>query len=96
MKWVDYLSPFALWCVTISSELQSHLTIFLRALVDAELCGKYTTLANQTAFLRMVFDESDESLLHNLALCGSVHLIPVESSEYEPSEYHICGDIFAS
>jgi len=37
--------------------------------------------------LKTVFEESDESLLHVLALCGSVHLDPLETLECEASEY---------
>ena len=53
--------------------------------------GKYTTLANQIEFLRTVFGETDDSLLHTLALCASVHLDPLETSRHEPGEYpYLC------
>lgn len=49
--------------------------------------GKFTSLGNQTEFLKTLFEETDDSLLHTLALCGSVHLDPLETSKHEPSEY---------
>ena len=49
--------------------------------------GKFTTLANQIESLKTVFEATDDSLLHTLALCASVHLDPLETSGHEPSEY---------
>lgn len=45
---------------------------------------------DQTEFLKTVFeepDETDDSLLHTLALCASVHLDPLETPQHGPSEY---------
>lgn len=49
--------------------------------------GKFTSLADQTEFLKTLIGETDASLLHTLALCASVHLDPLETSMHEPSEY---------
>jgi hypothetical protein len=49
--------------------------------------SKFTSLEDQFDFLGMVFEEHDDSLLHILALCGSVHLDPLETSPYEPGEF---------
>ena len=49
--------------------------------------GTFTSIANHTGFLKALFEENDDSLLHTLALCGSVHLDPLETSQHEPSEY---------
>ena len=52
---------------------------------------KFTTLAKQIEFLRTVFEEKDDSVLHTLALCASVHLDPLETSRHEPGEYlYLC------
>lgn len=49
--------------------------------------GRFTSLANHTGALKTLFEETDDSLLHTLALCGSVHLDPLETSRHDPSGY---------
>ena len=68
---------------------ESRLILVFRASVAGD---KFTTIADQTVFLRTAFEETDESLLNLLALCASVHLVPLEISIYGPGKYHIYGD----
>jgi len=87
-RWDDDLSL----CVSTPSELQhSSNSVFCSIGVDflgfIRGHGKFTTIADQTEFLKTVFEESDDSLVHTLALCGAVHLVPLETSGDEPSEY---------